>query len=176
MLFGSFLHAIKDPNQQEFFLKHPQPALLFYKAVRNPQTQPELISQKTGYFEHQTITKSPFIASFSKEAEVEFLTKSNRNPFSNFITVGRAENNDIILAKPTISKVHAIFIYRNGWQIIDQKSSNGTLIDGKQVPAQQPQLLHDNAIIQFGFEDRASFYTPQGFWNLIQMHQPRKYQ
>src|SRR5579883_107672 len=68
-------------------------------------------------------------------AEVVFLEKTDRNPFAHMITVGRAMNNDVVLADSTVSKVHAYFTRTpGGWMLTDQHSTNGTYVEGKQLP------------------------------------------
>lgn len=58
------------------------------------------------------------------------LIKSDRNPFAQMLTVGRAKNNDLILASPQVSKVHAWLQQRGGtWHVRDKGSTNGTFVD-----------------------------------------------
>lgn len=58
------------------------------------------------------------------------LVKSDRNPFAGMLTVGRAKNNDLIIASPQVSKVHAWLQQRGGrWHLRDKGTTNGTFID-----------------------------------------------
>lgn len=50
------------------------------------------------------------------------------------ITIGRTEQNDIVLANQFVSASHAKLTFREGqWSITDQNSTNGTFVDGKRV-------------------------------------------
>lgn len=54
------------------------------------------------------------------------------------LAVGRADTNDIVLADPTVSKLHAVFVrYASGWSVRDLGSSNGTFVEGEQVIAER---------------------------------------
>ena len=49
-------------------------------------------------------------------------------------TIGWLAENDVVLASPTISKLHAIIhVYRDGVEIEDQNSTNGTLVNDKPI-------------------------------------------
>jgi hypothetical protein len=66
------------------------------------------------------------------------LRKTRRNNFPNFITLGRASNNDLIIADKTVSKVHGWFLIPEGsysmWRFYDNGSTNGTSINGNIIP------------------------------------------
>lgn len=79
------------------------------------------------------------------EAVVIPICKSSRNAFTHMITLGRAANNDIILADSTLSKLHGWFLVpKNGeetWCYIDNTSTNGTKINKHKILAQRPMHL-----------------------------------
>ena len=60
------------------------------------------------------------------------LSKSDRNPYQNFIFVGRASTCDVILRDASVSKTHAVF-ERDGqqplWKLRDNRSHNGTWVN-----------------------------------------------
>jgi pSer/pThr/pTyr-binding forkhead associated (FHA) protein len=59
------------------------------------------------------------------------LRKSARNPYENFIFVGRASTCDVILRDASVSKTHAVF-ERDGdalWKLRDNRSHNGTWVN-----------------------------------------------
>ncbi|MGI8827261.1 MAG: ATP-binding cassette domain-containing protein [Chloroflexota bacterium] len=50
------------------------------------------------------------------------------------ITIGRAESNDIVLANPQVSRVHAVIRKAGeGYEIIDLHSTNGTHVNGELI-------------------------------------------
>ncbi|MBN1817082.1 MAG: FHA domain-containing protein [Sedimentisphaerales bacterium] len=64
------------------------------------------------------------------------------------VTVGR-ENADILLNDPSVSRLHAEFLFRDGqWLLQDLRSSNGTLVNGRCL--ERPIQLRHNDQIQFG--------------------------
>jgi pSer/pThr/pTyr-binding forkhead associated (FHA) protein len=60
------------------------------------------------------------------------LAKSDRNPYQNFIFVGRASTCDVILRDASVSKTHAVFerdAQQPLWRIRDNRSHNGTWVN-----------------------------------------------
>ncbi len=59
------------------------------------------------------------------------LRKSDRNPYENFIFVGRASTCDVILRDASVSKTHAVFERdgADGWKLRDNRSHNGTWVN-----------------------------------------------
>ena len=73
------------------------------------------------------------------------LCKTTRNAFTHMITLGRAMNNDVILADVTLSKVHGWFLLPNKgddvWYFVDNTSTNGTKINKHKILPQRPMFL-----------------------------------
>jgi pSer/pThr/pTyr-binding forkhead associated (FHA) protein len=67
------------------------------------------------------------------DATVHVVEKTKRNPFADMITVGRASNNDIVIADSEVSKFHAYFKRVSELRLFDAGSTNGTKIDGRGV-------------------------------------------
>ncbi|CAG37299.1 FHA domain-containing protein [Desulfotalea psychrophila] len=64
------------------------------------------------------------------------------------LTVGRTEENDIVLNEATVSSRHArLLVVGGGWKVEDSGSQNGTIINGKPVESQE---LKDGDLISFG--------------------------
>lgn len=100
------------------------------------------------------------------DARVEWLTKSDRNPFASLITLGRARNNDLILLYPTVSKLHAVFTQIGGrWFIEDRNSTNGTFLNGVRLSAGEKQPLGDGVGMRFGVDAEARFFEPSTLWS-----------
>lgn len=54
----------------------------------------------------------------------------------NEVTVGRLDNNDIVLPKNNVSKVHSQLVVREGRPVVsDLKSTNGTYVNGRRIAA-----------------------------------------
>ncbi len=65
------------------------------------------------------------------------------------VNVGRADYNDIVLPDESVSTVHAKIQRREGiWVLVDQESTNGTLVDGEVVRGET--VLAPGALVKFG--------------------------
>jgi pSer/pThr/pTyr-binding forkhead associated (FHA) protein len=81
------------------------------------------------------------------ETYVAPLVKSERNPYGDFIFVGRASTCDVILRDPSVSKTHAVFEHdpaaapHAGWSIRDNDSHNGTWVNSRKLTGRDPVAL-----------------------------------
>ncbi|MBW1809013.1 MAG: Flp pilus assembly complex ATPase component TadA [Deltaproteobacteria bacterium] len=76
-------------------------------------------------------------------------TSKKRDFQKNEITIGRVQGNDIILPRGNVSKKHARIVERDGKVVIlDLKSTNGTLVNGKRISG--PQVVRQKDEIQVG--------------------------
>lgn len=99
------------------------------------------------------------------EARLEWLKKSERNPFAALITVGRARNNDVVIEHPTVSKLHVIFTKVGpGWQVSDEGSSNGTFLNGVKLTAREKRSVAEGDSLRLGPDIVARFFEPSGLW------------
>src|SRR5213593_1747110 len=68
-------------------------------------------------------------------------------------SIGRDEDNDLILRTTTVSRRHAQVTHREGrWFIEDRGSRNGTFVNGKRIPFGTPYALHHADRIDVGSE------------------------
>lgn len=101
-------------------------------------------------------------------ASVFFVSKSDRNPFKTMITVGRAQNNDIVLPVSVVSKFHAYITTQGEAQFIqDQASTNGTIVDGKRVLKGESRPLKDGSTIELAPGLVLRYHTPAGFFETL---------
>lgn len=99
------------------------------------------------------------------DARLEWLKKSERNPFGALITVGRARNNDVVIEHPTVSKLHVIFTrVSGGWQVSDEGSSNGTFLNGVKLTAREKRPVSDGDSLRFGPDIVGRFFEPGSLW------------
>jgi hypothetical protein len=93
--------------------------------------------------------------------ETSFLVKRPGNPFPQFISVGRAANNDIVFAVDSVSKFHGYFtIDADRWFVTDFRSTNGTEVNSKRIEPTVPTLVNDGDRIRFGEHVVALFLEP----------------
>ena len=88
------------------------------------------------------------------EGPVEQIPVAKRlggNPFANMITIGRAANNDIVLAEGSVSKFHAFLrTTEGGLLLVDADSSNGTYVNGTRLDPQRARRLNPGDTLRFG--------------------------
>ncbi len=79
------------------------------------------------------------------------VAKSGRNPYGTFVFVGRGPTSDVVLRDQSVSKSHAWFEEEQGaWFVRDNRSRNGTLVDGRRLPPNERVLVTSGAQITFG--------------------------
>ncbi len=97
--------------------------------------------------------------------EVGFLVKRPGNPFPQFISVGRAANNDLVFAVDSVSKFHGYFTLDDGrWAITDFRSTNGTELNGKRIEPTIPTPVADRARLRFGEHVVVEFLEPRSLY------------
>jgi pSer/pThr/pTyr-binding forkhead associated (FHA) protein len=65
--------------------------------------------------------------------------------------LGRAEESEITIDDPAISRLHARLEQEAGvWRIVDCESTNGTRVDNAALRPWQPQVLVHGAVIELG--------------------------
>jgi len=87
-----------------------------------------------------------------------------------FISVGRAENNDVAIPDRSLSIFHAFFTQHSDGRFLlqDAGSKNGTFVDGREVPAQargRAVPVPDGALVRFG-QVELTFLKAAGLCNL----------
>ena len=105
---------------------------------------------------------SQLVASGKNPFAVATLTKRpGANPFALMITLGRAQNNDVVLNHGAVSKFHA-YLRRLGesWMLSDAGSTNGSTLDGAKLEKHRAQPLGPRARIELGKDLKMIFFLP----------------
>ena len=69
------------------------------------------------------------------------------------VTIGRGEDNDLVLKTTTVSRDHARLSHKEGrWFVEDLGSRNGTFVNTKRIPSHAPYSLHHADRIDVGSE------------------------
>ena len=78
-----------------------------------------------------------------------FAIRAGRN------VIGTDRSNEIVIAgDPEVSREHAILLYRNGaFHLTDHQSTNGTRVNGREVPADGAVEIHDQDHVRCGSTD-----------------------
>ena len=69
------------------------------------------------------------------------------------VTIGRGEDNDLVLKTTTVSRDHARLSHKEGrWFVEDLGSRNGTFVNKRRIPSHAPFSLHHADRIDVGSE------------------------
>jgi hypothetical protein len=100
--------------------------------------------------------------------QVGFLVKRPGNAFPQFVSVGRAANNDLVLAVERVSKFHAYFTSDGGrWSLTDYRSTNGTKLNGAKLEPNQPRQVGNGDTVEFGGQIELRFLEPDAFYESL---------
>ena len=160
-------------SQRDFTAQHPHPFLLRKRLTRTAPvraTTPETRSDwDEGMRYHTDVVEVGQVPTRPvgriAGSKIVPVTKSDRNPFSEQISVGRAKNCDIILRDQTVSKHQAFFraVGPSSAEIVDVSSQHTTRVNGAPSIPGEPVVLSSGDTITFGgvaclFLDAAALY------------------
>ncbi len=106
----------------------------------------------------------------SEQALAFKLEKGKAMAFPMGITVGRAENNDIILEDHSVSRFHAFFqqdLATKAWKLVDAESKVGTWAGPLRLAPSQPQRLQPTTKLRFGALE-LTYLEPATFFEYLQ--------
>lgn len=98
------------------------------------------------------------------------ITNKGSNAFQGSGKIGRASNCDMVINSPAVSKLHAYFIQdtqNSTYYLKDMASKNGTYINSRKLDENQKKQLSDGDTLSFSRQISFIFYTPQGFYKLL---------
>ena len=159
-LICDLLESIKFYADRQGYDFSSQPEILFQakKGLRE-RLQVEIISEfSTGQTKVFTRPKIKEIKNPSeKSASLEILSGPNQGESlllsSEDITLGRREDNHILLVDRDISRYHARIIKKKDWQIIDLNSTNGVFVNGKRIKSSrlksEDEILVGSTLLKF---------------------------
>jgi pSer/pThr/pTyr-binding forkhead associated (FHA) protein len=84
--------------------------------------------------------------------------RKRQRSFVNMITIGRAQNNDVVIPDISVSKFHAYFRVppdgirpsRSGVDLCDSDSSNGTWVNDVRIASKESVFIHVGSVLRFG--------------------------
>lgn len=85
------------------------------------------------------------------------------NPFAMGVTIGRMDNNDVVLDDESVSRFHAWLQQdAKGWTLVDADSRNGTWLGSRKLLAKEKVLVTDGVKLKLGTVE-LSFLEPKTF-------------
>jgi hypothetical protein len=136
------------------FLASAAPAVLVRFRLRRPDLN--VTGTRTLTFDqsfHETVdTGASEGRPPAEAAEMELypLAKKVGASFRDRITIGRIDNNDVVIADPSVSRLHAYVRHENGWVVADAGSKNGTWVGVEPLEARREALLPPGTVVRFG--------------------------
>ena len=103
-------------------------------------------------------------------SDVIRLVKKGAKAFAGMVNVGRAINCDVVIDNSIVSKFHAYFTKgaKDGsYCLIDANSTNGTYVNKIKLKPKVKHDLSDGDTISFDRQVTFSYYTPEGFYDLL---------
>jgi FHA domain len=111
----------------------------------------------------------PFGKDMPIEVDLEIypLAKKPGASFPDRITIGRTANNDVVIADPSVSRLHA-YIKHTGdaWSVTDAGSKNGSWLRGIALDARKESKLPASAVLRFGEVD-VTFYLARDLFAVL---------
>ncbi len=95
------------------------------------------------------------------------LTKKPGASFPDRITIGRTNNNDVVIADTSVSRLHA-YVRRDGtdWIVADAGSKNGSWLRGDILEPRREKPLLSRAIVKLG-DVEMTFYTATDLYSAL---------
>jgi hypothetical protein len=166
---GELAQLLRSHGERALRARYPVPVLLVSAPTtiaarvktptsgnsRSETTVPLGATSEEGCPSRETQRQSPGASSRTSLLDptqlVMRLIKSERNPFSGVITVGRAKSNDVVIESPEVSKVHAWIHPRgDGFTLSDNGSTNGTFVSSVRLLGKEEAGLQPGVAIRFG--------------------------
>lgn len=157
--------AARDLAHSQFLQTYPAPGLLV-----SPAAEAVALPEATDDTKRRSLQT---LAARSSAAvrymdRVGLLVKRPGSPFPGMISVGRAANNDVVLAVNSVSKFHGYFACRRGlWTFTDHESTNGTTLNGKRLEPGEGVQVNDGDRLRFGLEIEALFLLPESLYTRL---------
>ena len=134
----------RDLNRDGFASRYGESFLIYGLQADLPNRQPDF---KTGYFPSVRRTslaatqRLPTLMAINAPDPdaprgIVPIVKSDRNPYTDRISVGRAASCDVVVPILHVSKLHAHFLRNertHGWDVRDAGSTNGTFVNGRRA-------------------------------------------
>lgn len=156
----SLRRRARSMNVDAFVAAFPLPALVpqlsdedIMEAARREEDEDSGVHLLTA-----ALPRAGFLRYLSR---VAFLAKRPGNPFAHLIAVGRSNNNDLVLALDTVSKLHGTFVSDpKAWTYSDRHSTNGSWLGERRLEPGVAASLRDGDILRLGPNATVRFVLP----------------
>ena len=94
------------------------------------------------------------------------LAKKPGASFRDRITIGRTTNNDVVIADPSVSRLHAYVRQADGWVVADAGSKNGSWLGEARLEPLKEVALPQGATLKLG-DVELLFYRSAELFDLL---------
>ncbi len=149
--FIEFISYIKTCTITDYVSKFPYPILLGQKIMTGDIREMTMHSyDQTFLFEQEGDGNSSSPNAIKKIMHMLYMQRDLAEE-NDVYTIGRVDRNDIVLVDYTISKSHArIFLREEGYYLVDNKSKNGTSLNGTALIPYREYAIKEKDIVIFG--------------------------
>jgi hypothetical protein len=157
-----FIQEVRSSERDTFAKAHPHPFLV----VVVPENADEgwRVFRTTHFTREQVHNPMSSRASSYRALRV---VKTNRNPWSDRISVGRAANNDLVVRDASVSKLHAHLRAEGATMTLsDAGSRNGTAVNGKALKEGEARPLEPGDEINLGSINLV-YQDPGGMYDFL---------
>lgn len=172
---GKLVEDFLALDRPAFLAAHPDPVILFDElgATAGPEAGFQTLSKhvKETPGDAPRSPREKILDRLEGGGRVVWPLRQQSDKFASMITIGRAANNVMRLNVGSVSKFHAYLTHvkrDNCWFIADANSSNGTFIDGQELPPSHGKVpLKSGSTLRFGPDCTGQFLTAEGLWELL---------
>jgi hypothetical protein len=166
--------ALLALGREEFLAATAPAALVRYRAhardhgpagPAGPATLTMTIDEDFGDAVDDTMPHGKFTPE-PAEMELYPLAKKPGASFPDRITIGRTEHNDVVVADPSVSRLHAYVRQAAGWMVADAGSKNGSWLDDQRLEPRREAPLSTGAVLRLG-DVVATFYPAADLFDLL---------
>lgn len=148
--FIEFISYIKTCTITDYVSTFPYPILLGQKIMTGDIREMTMHSYDQTFLFEQEGENSSSPNAIKKIMHMLYMQRDLAEE-NDVYTIGRIDRNDIVLVDYTISKAHAkILLREDGYYIVDNKSKNGTSINGNALIPHREYAIKEKDIVIFG--------------------------
>ncbi|MHC5039832.1 MAG: FHA domain-containing protein [Planctomycetota bacterium] len=164
-----FSQIVRDISRDEFEKRYPHPFLLGTGPAPTAPASRRAFQTMAGFQ-----TADPPTSEAEKDLPVHPVLKSDRNSFRNMITLGRSDNNDIVIEHPSVSKFHA-YLQADPkhirYSICDADSRYGSFVEDRKLRPSTPRNLKGGETLSFGKGARYTYFPSGDFYDYVKVLQ-----
>lgn len=155
---------------REEFLAAAAPAVLLRRGVGTPEVSVGGMSTLTLDRElGEMVDEARLHGRVTPEANDMAIYPLAKKPGASFpdrITIGRTSNNDVVIAHPSVSRLHAYVRHADGWLVADAGSKNGSWLGEGRLEPRRETALSPAAVLRLG-DVVVAFYRSQDLFDLL---------